>query len=1266
MKHSQFIHKKTVQLLAILGIILLPNFLTAQCSFLAFNNDLQISVGLTCEAIITKDVVLENDQDCPDDVTITLSTMNGVFITSGTNQATLPSGFEGTTIQITIAHPNGLNGTTNAVIEDKIKPFFTQCDNITIDCTTPVDPAAMAAVIATDNCDAAVTLNVNTVSTFGPNCSGGTFIYSIIKEYTAVDNFGNDSTCVQTILIDRPDLSQVVFPAGIAIDCGQTADVSLTGMPLLNGNPIDNNGFCNFVVSMEDDIASICAPGGFQILREWRVFNWCTNTEVTETQIINVEDTTAPIIICPEDQVVSTDPGLCSTTVTLPQPTATDDCSNVTFSVNTSYGQTNFNPFSGLGLGTFTVTYTATDGCNNPSVCTINLTVEDNEEPISVCDEITNVSLSSNGMAEVNATVFDDGSFDNCSSVYFEVQRDMTDFSPTVTFDCNDVGNMVMVVVKVTENLNPNSFAICMVSVDVEDALPPVLACPIDMTVDCDNDFTDLSVFGAPTFLDNCNATLSETSNVNLTNCGTGSITRTFTATDDSNNTSNCTQMIMVENQTPFDGLTIQFPPDYELINACIQPDQLDPADLPTSPINYSMPEVNSEACAMIATSFQDQLFTIAFPACYKIVRTWSVIDWCTYDAMNPAAGGIWTSQQIIKLLDTTVPVVTACPADITVGVGTDCMFGTVNVSSMNATDCSPNLTYTNDSPFATGNGANVSGQYPLGIQNVTISVEDGCGNLSNCQVEVTVADLNSPALICDDGIVVELQQMTGGIMAMTPVFLFEEGTTDNCTDYDDLVFTIRRASDLTAPTATVLTFDCNDEGNTVDVQMWVTDQSGNSDFCQTFVEVQDNMNLCPNAPLVAGIQGEIETEMAEEVEEVSVMISSNSNALPDMTGLEGSFAVPDLPLGQSYTVVPEKDIDAGNGVTTFDLVKLSKHILDIQLLDSPYKVIAADVNNSGHLTTLDLVHMRKLILQVYDEFPGNTSWRFVDKDYAFANPENPLNEDYPEIVTVENLTAEGAISNFYGIKIGDLNNSAIANNLLGADDRSFTGEINLSIDNQAVKKGETVTIPFKATDFKDIIGYQFSLEFEENLLEFVEMQAGELKDLTTDNFGFTQLQNGIVTSSWHTTGQPALVDDGKTIFYMEFKALADVELKDIIRINSAATVAEGYNVAEELLDIRLQFNDAGNTAKAFELLQNRPNPFAETTEIGFYLPNASSVNLTVFDLSGKVLKTYAKYMEVGHHKMKVDRADLPAMGVLYYRLETAEDTATRKMVVIK
>lgn len=1264
MKHSQFIHKKTGQLLVILGIIFLPNVLTAQCTFLAFNDNLQISVGQTCEAIITKDIVLENDNDCPDDVIVTLSTTNGAFIASGTNQALLPSGFEGTIIQITLTHPNGLTGTTNAVIEDKLKPFFTQCDDITIDCTTPVEPAAAAVVSATDNCDANVTLNVNTISTFGPNCSGGTAIYSIIREYTAVDDFGNDSTCVQTIIIDRPDLSQVVFPADIAIDCGQTADIALTGQPLLNGNPIENNGFCNFVVSMEDDIAPICSPGGFQILRLWRVFNWCTNTEVTNTQIINVEDTTAPVITCPDNQIVSTDPGVCSATVDLPMPTATDDCSNVTFSVNTSYGQTNFDPFSGLGFGIFMVTYTATDGCGNMSTCNINLTVEDNEEPIPICDEITNVSLSSNGTAVVNATVFDDGSFDNCSSVFFEVQRDGATFAPTVTFDCNDIGNMVMVTVKVTENLNPNSFATCMVSVDVEDSVSPVLACPIDMIVDCENDFSDLSVFGAPTFFDNCNTTISETSNTDLTNCGTGIITRMFIAVDNSNNSSVCTQTIIVENQTPFDGTGIQFPADYELINACIQPDQLDPADLPTSPINFSVPEVDAAACAMIATSFQDQLFTIAFPACYKIVRTWSVIDWCTYDPMNPAAGGIWTSQQVIKLTDTMNPVIAACPADITVGVDTDCFFGTVNLSSAIATDCSSNLEYTNDSPFATSNGANISGQYPLGTQNVTISIEDGCGNLSTCQVTVTVADLSLPTPICDDGIVVELQQMAGGIMAMTPVFLFDEGTTDNCTDDDDLTFTIRRASDLSPPTATVLTFDCNDEGNTVDVQMWVTDASGNSDFCQTFVEVQDNMNICPNAPLVAGIQGEIETEMEVEVEDVNVMISSNSNALPDITGLEGSFAVPNLPLGQTYNVVPEKDMEHGNGVSTFDLVKLSKHILGIQLLDSPYKIIAGDVNSSGSITTLDLVHIRKLILQIYDEFPSNTSWRFVDKNYVFANPANPLNEDYPEIVTIENLPAEGAISNFYGIKIGDLNNSAIANNLLGADDRSFTGEINLTIDNQLVKQGETVEVAFKVADFKNIIGYQFSLEFEETQLEFVEMQAGELDNLTTDNFGFTKLEQGIVTSSWHTTGQPALVDDGKTIFYMQFKALADVELKDIISINSVATAAEGYNAAEELLDIRLQFNDAGNTAKAFELLQNRPNPFAETTEIGFYLPTASPVTLTVFDLSGKVLKTYAKNMDAGQHRMTVNREDLPATGVLYYRLETAEDTATRKMIV--
>jgi hypothetical protein len=101
--------------------------------------------------------------------------------------------------------------------------------------------------------------------------------------------------------------------------------------------------------------------------------------------------------------------------------------------------------------------------------------------------------------------------------------------------------------------------------------------------------------------------------------------------------------------------------------------------------------------------------------------------------------------------------------------------------------------------------------------------------------------------------------------------------------------------------------------------------------------------------------------------------------------------------MGTDITITPHLDENPLNGVTTFDLVLITKHILGIQLLDSPYKMIAADVNNSSTITTADMIQLRKLILGIYDDFPNNTSWRFVDADYVFPDPTNPWLQEFPD-----------------------------------------------------------------------------------------------------------------------------------------------------------------------------------------------------------------------------------------------------------------------------
>jgi hypothetical protein len=113
--------------------------------------------------------------------------------------------------------------------------------------------------------------------------------------------------------------------------------------------------------------------------------------------------------------------------------------------------------------------------------------------------------------------------------------------------------------------------------------------------------------------------------------------------------------------------------------------------------------------------------------------------------------------------------------------------------------------------------------------------------------------------------------------------------------------------------------------------------------------------------------------------------------------------------MSRTYTLTPTKDDNPLNGVTTYDLVLISKHILGLEPLTTPYKMIAADANRSGSITTFDIVEFRKLILGIYNELPNNTSWRFVDKAFSFPNPNNPFQSTFPENISDQQPVQAGS-----------------------------------------------------------------------------------------------------------------------------------------------------------------------------------------------------------------------------------------------------------------
>ena len=149
------------------------------------------------------------------------------------------------------------------------------------------------------------------------------------------------------------------------------------------------------------------------------------------------------------------------------------------------------------------------------------------------------------------------------------------------------------------------------------------------------------------------------------------------------------------------------------------------------------------------------------------------------------------------------------------------------------------------------------------------------------------------------------------------------------------------------------------------------------------------------------------------------------------------------------------------------------------------------------------------------------------------------------------------------------------------------------------------------------MLGYQFALSFEN--AEFVDVTSS-LENLGTENFGLAMLDEGIITTSWNTAA-PVKMNDNDVLFTLTFRATTATQLSEVLSLSSRYTVAEAYNSNEDLYNVALNFNGTTVTADGFKLYQNTPNPFKAETRIGFNLPEAGTVTLRIFDVSGKVLK---------------------------------------------
>lgn len=558
-----------------------------------------------------------------------------------------------------------------------------------------------------------------------------------------VTNTNNcDSTCSIIVPVrdnKPPDWTTPVGTLDRTVECSDA-----TGLANAQGlTPAADDSCTSAVLPVKtagNFIPGSCAQAG-TYTNTWNVSDSCGNAASPFIQIITITDTTSPVWDTPAgalDITLECDDltGLIAAQAMMPE--AQDNCDISLVPVKNAGP---FVPGICANSGTYTNTFTVSDDCGNPgTVYTQVITINDITDPEITCPNSVSIDC--------------DESY-NPANTGSPVVTDNCDPSPAVTY--SDV---------IIPGFCPNAFTIqrtwtatdacgnyisCMQVISVQDVSPPVLAgVPPDATVPCD------AIPNPPivTATDNCDlsVTVNYTQVINVTN-GCGSITRTWTATDDCGNTVTATQLLTVVDLAP---------PVLQGV----------PADIavPCDNIPVAPTVTVTDNCDPGVTVTYTETINTVTGGCGEIVRTWSSTDYC---------GNTVTETQTITVEDTEPPVWLTLPGALDVTLQCNDIAGLIVAQSLEpvpSDNCYPDLVPVKIS------GSFVPGSCPqAGTYTNTWTVSDYCGNTSNVYTQViTIIDNTAPAwdqpqhfldrnLSCDD---------TTGLLA---ALALAPTATDNC-----------------------------------------------------------------------------------------------------------------------------------------------------------------------------------------------------------------------------------------------------------------------------------------------------------------------------------------------------------------------------------------------------------------------------------------------------------------------------------------------------
>jgi len=362
-------------------------------------------------------------------------------------------------------------------------------------------------------------------------------------------------------------------------------------------------------------------------------------------------------------------------------------------------------------------------------------------------------------------------------------------------------------------------------------------------------------------------------------------------------------------------------------------------------------------------------------------------------------------------------------------------------------------------------------------------------------------------------------------------------------------------------------------------------------------------------------------------------------------------------------SVTKNNDGQKTNGVTALDISYIQNHILGKSLLNSPYKIIAADVNGDGKVSALDIAYIKRFILKMDTTFinvktGAKRLWTFVDSNYVFPTKlPNPFSIKDSNSYT--GLTTNSTNQTFIGCKLGDVDWSWDATKPKLASINQLNSVV-LSYDPININTGNEIRIPVRINNFKEMLGMQFTISFNSDVMKWEGINNNVLNIET----GTNHASEGNITFLWvDPNNEIKTIEDGSVIMELVFTKKANC-INEQLDLNGTITSVQAFDKNYQLHNVMINPSNISSV----EIKDNwvvSPNPATNgVIKSQIQLKENKTILFRLIDINGKVIMEQKQECLRGNNFVPLRENNIVPAGTYYLQALGVEGVTVKKILV--